>query len=103
MDVFVFPSFWEGLSVAMMEAQSAGLPCVVSDTIPKEVGMTDLVTFVSLNDSVDTWMAAIEKALDQENDRSRYPALVAAKGYDIQQNATWLQNYYVEHWKNGNL
>lgn len=100
MDVFVFPSLWEGLSVAMMEAQSAGLPCVVSDTIPKEVGMTDLVTFVSLNESIDTWIAAIEKAWSKENDRSRYPALVAAKGYDIQQNVVWLQNYYVEHWKN---
>ena len=103
MDVFVFPSLWEGLSVAMMEAQSAGLPCVVSDTIPAEVAMTDLVSFVSLKAPMADWVTRIQDVLATPKDRTCYPEFVAAKGYDIQQNAAWLQNYYVEHWKNDNL
>ena len=99
MDVFVFPSFGEGLSVAMMEAQCAGLPCVVSDGIPKEVAMTDLVTFHSLNQSIDAWVAAIETALAKGQDRTIYPAMITEKGYDIKKNAEWLQNYYLEQWQ----
>lgn len=43
MDVFVFPSLYEGLGIVLVEAQSAGLPCVVSDTIPTDAYLTDLV------------------------------------------------------------
>ena len=35
MDVFVFPSMHEGLGLALLEAQAAGLPCVVSDSVPE--------------------------------------------------------------------
>ena len=54
MDIFVFPSLYEGLGIALIEAQAAGLPCVVSDTIPKEAYLTDLVKSESLSDSPDT-------------------------------------------------
>lgn len=45
MDVFVFPSLYEGLPVTMVEAQAAGLPCIISDQIPEEcIITTNLVT-----------------------------------------------------------
>ena len=53
MDLFLFPSFMEGLSVSMVEAQCAGLPCVVSDRIPHETALTDLVSFLSLETAPD--------------------------------------------------
>jgi len=37
MDVFVFPSLWEGLPLTLLEAQAAGIPCIVSDVISEEV------------------------------------------------------------------
>ncbi len=40
MDVFLFPSFYEGLGTAFLEAQAAGLPCVISDDIPRFVDVT---------------------------------------------------------------
>jgi glycosyltransferase involved in cell wall biosynthesis len=99
MDLFLFPSFMEGLSVSMVEAQTAGLPCVVSDTIPIEVAMTDLVTFVSLKAPVSDWVLKIQEVLAKESDRTRYPAIITERGYDIQKNAEWLQNYYLEQWQ----
>lgn len=99
MDIFLFPSFMEGLSVSMVEAQTAGLPCVVSDTIPIEVAMTDLVTFVSLKAPVSDWVLKIQEVLAKENDRTQYPAIITERGYDIQKNAEWLQNYYLEQWQ----
>ena len=39
-DVFLFPSLWEGLPLSVIEAQATGLPCVISNTISKEVEVT---------------------------------------------------------------
>lgn len=97
-DVFVFPSLGEGLSVAMLEAQCAGLPCVVSDTIPKEVAMTDLVKFVSLKRSAEEWADTVLDEVNKKRDRSIYPERIMEAGYDIMRNAQWLQNYYLEQW-----
>ena len=98
-DVFVFPSLGEGLSVAMLESQCAGLPCVVSNTIPKEVEMTDLITYLPLNNQPKTWCEQILKVSQKKNNRNQYPAILIKKGYDIRKNAEWLQNYYLEQWQ----
>ncbi|MBQ3013808.1 MAG: glycosyltransferase, partial [Clostridia bacterium] len=46
MDVFLLPSIWEGLPVVLIEAQAAGLPCLVSDTVTKEANLTGLCTYL---------------------------------------------------------
>lgn len=55
MDVFLFPSFYEGMPNTVIEAQATGLPCVISDTITREADITGLVEYVSLNKSVEEW------------------------------------------------
>ena len=55
MDLFLFPSLFEGLPVVMVEAQAAGLKCVVSDTITQETDVTGRVEFVSLQESPQQW------------------------------------------------
>ena len=55
MDVFVFPSFYEGMPNTVIEAQAKGLPCVIADTITKEADITGLVKYLSLADSADKW------------------------------------------------
>ena len=55
MDVFAFPSLWEGLGIVLLEAQYNGLPCVVSEVVPKEAEISDGITSMDLNTSVQEW------------------------------------------------
>ena len=62
MDVFVFPSLFEGLSISLVEAQAAGLRCIASDSINEETFITNLVIPTSLKESPKVWA---QRALDQ--------------------------------------
>lgn len=55
MDVFLFPSRYEGFPVVLVEAQTSGLPCVCSDSITDEVIVNPNVRYISLNEPVETW------------------------------------------------
>lgn len=59
MDVFVFPSEYEGFGIVLIEAQVAGIRCVASDTIPKAVFQTELAIPMSLKDSPKQWCDVI--------------------------------------------
>lgn len=59
MDVFVFPSFYEGLPISLVEAQAIGLKCVVADHITLEVCLSDDYHLVSLSSSVSEWCKVI--------------------------------------------
>lgn len=63
MDVMVMPSIFEGLGLAAIEAQACQLPIVVSDAIPSEAVITTGVTSLSLKDSIDSWVEAIQESL----------------------------------------
>lgn len=92
-DVFLFPSFFEGLSVAMIEAQAAGLHVVASDSIARESAIvSDGVDFISLNASNEIWADAL---LTPYKRRDTYEDICRA-GYDIEENAQWLQQFYLD-------
>ena len=55
MDVFVFPSLFEGLPLVALEAQASGVYSVMADTISKEVKITDAVTFLPLDHNAKEW------------------------------------------------
>ncbi|MCB5712147.1 glycosyltransferase family 1 protein [Lactonifactor longoviformis] len=58
-DVFLLPSFYEGLPIVGIEAQASALPCILSDTISKEIDITGDVIFCSLNKSPGEWANVI--------------------------------------------
>ncbi len=59
MDAFVFPSLYEGMPLSVIEVQANGLPCVMSDSVPQDVVLTDLIRRLSLKESEDVWVQAI--------------------------------------------
>lgn len=93
MDVFLFPSLYEGLGNVITEAQAVGLQSVVSDVVPNEVKLTELVEFVPLKETAAVWA---ERVLSYNNGYVRYSrqdALIK-EGYEIQAAAKDLENYY---------
>lgn len=96
MDVFAFPSHFEGLSVASVEAQAAGLPCLISDGIPIECKKTDLVHVLPLGAGADAWGAELARlARESRETRRDMSEEIRAAGFDIAENARWLQNFYL--------
>ena len=66
MDVFVFPSFYEGMPNTVIEAQATGLPCIIADTITREADITGLVRYMSLDETADEWANAALSAISEE-------------------------------------
>lgn len=97
MDCFVFPSLWEGLGIAVVEAQASGLPCIVSDTVPRSVDIgAGLVEFLSLSVPLSFWMELINENYTERKDTTE---LVVRAGYDIKENAERMQKFYEDIWK----
>lgn len=57
-DVLLLPSLYEGLGMVAIEAQAAGLPCLLSDCVPREARLTEPVRFLSLDASLDEWASS---------------------------------------------
>lgn len=84
MDVFLFPSKYEGLPIALVEAQCAGLPCLISDVITEDVEVTDLLRRYSLEESVKLWAEEILTLGTKEREAPDYER-IRQKGFDIKQ------------------
>lgn len=92
-DVFIFPSLYEGLGIVLVEAQSSGVICIASDTITKEVALTDLVSYKSLSDDPKEWAEQIINSVNLKKriDRS---SEIRKNGYDILQESKRLEDIY---------
>jgi glycosyltransferase involved in cell wall biosynthesis len=76
MDVFVFPSLWEGLGLAVVEAQAAGLPLVVSDRVPAEATVVpELVRRLSPDAPAASWADACAAAYESRGAVTKAEAL----------------------------
>ncbi|CZR05619.1 Glycosyltransferase involved in cell wall bisynthesis [Trichococcus flocculiformis] len=98
MDLFLFPSLFEGLGIVVVEAQAAGLSCIISDQIPNEAIVTNLVEKAPLSKSSEYWA---EKAMKKTNylrkDTSKF---IKNAGYDIHDTTKWLENFYLDQINN---
>ena len=94
-DVFVMPSYWEGLPLVGIEAQASGLPLVISDTVSEEVKIIDEVYFKSLKEGANKWASFIFDVISNHIRRDTTAEIINA-GYDIKNTAQLLQEYYLQ-------
>lgn len=93
MDLFVFPSLFEGLPVVLIEAQAAGIRCIVSDRITRESDITGRLTFLPLESSPEEWSETILSSSIEHADTRQQ---LRISGYDTAATSEWLRNYYAE-------
>ena len=94
LDVLVFPSRFEGLPLTLIEAQAAGLPSLISDTITKDVIVTEgIVRQLSIEVKPELWAEKAVRLAMQPHDRTCQQERIAAAGYDIRQLAAWYQEF----------
>ncbi|MBQ8230374.1 MAG: glycosyltransferase family 1 protein [Lachnospiraceae bacterium] len=95
MDVFVFPSLYEGLPVTLVEAQASGLSCIISDHVSEECIVTrGLVTSKRLDESPTEWAEHILK--QTRRPRESHIEEIKAAGYDVLTAAKRLETFYLQ-------
>ena len=94
MDVFAFPSCREGTPLALIEAQANGLPCIISNLIPDDALLTDLVHPLSLDDD-NAWIEALIHARRYEP--AKYSSRIEAFGYSIKASLVPIYRIYRRH------
>jgi glycosyltransferase involved in cell wall biosynthesis len=93
-DCFAFPSVSEGLGLALVEAQAAGLPCVISDAIPREaIIIPELVDRVALQQELPVWMTAIERAAQRDRLPDSWQRAITTP-YHVQRSGELLEAAY---------
>lgn len=94
-DVFLFPSLYEGLPLAAVEAQASGLPTLLSDAISRMVKSSDRVQFISLEASPKEWAhEALARYGEEQGNRHDCVQQVRDAGFDIDQISKDLVKFY---------
>lgn len=93
MDVFVFPSLFEGLGIVAIESQASGLRTLCAETIPKEANITQLFKYMPLNASAEEWADLIMK-YDNGYKRENMQNEIVKAGYDIDASVKWIEKFY---------
>lgn len=94
LDVLVFPSRFEGLPLTLIEAQAAGLPSLISDTITGDVIVTEgIVQQLSIELDPKEWAERAVLLAKEQSDRTCPYESIAAAGYDIRQLVQWYQEF----------
>ncbi len=94
MDLFAFPSVFEGLGISAIEAQASGLPCIMSDNVPKLAAVSENVRSIK-TDNATEWAEVIRRYKNAE--RCSGSECVKRAGFDIKNTAENVRNIYLEN------
>ena len=93
-DVFVLPSLFEGFPISAIEAQASGVPCLLSDTITKDINITKEVNFISIS-STDKWVVELLNIKSNKN-RGINADYILSHGYDKSESGKIMSRIYLE-------
>lgn len=91
-DLFILPSKYEGLPLVGIEAQTACVPCIISNKVTDEVKITNLVEFLPLDEKV--WVDMIIEKMNTKHQREDMTKQIKEKGYDIDTEVKRLESIY---------
>ena len=95
MDMLWFPSLFEGLGNVVLEAECKGLPCLISDKVPKSTMVLENVYSFSLNETIDRWSDMLDFVLSQRvDDRFKCKLILSEKGWSVQKEVEKLELLY---------
>lgn len=94
MDVFLFPSLFEGLGIVAVEAQAASLMTIASTEVPKEAKATDYLVYVDLEQSAEEWADIVLK-YNNGYERKDMCNEIIESGFDIKTVAKKLESFYI--------
>lgn len=101
MDIFLFPSLFEGLGIVAIEAQVSGTPVICSNMLPKEVEITDICKKINLEADKTEWANSCLKFEKYEKgNSSQYKMNIINAGFDISNVAQKMQDFYQNKMKN---
>lgn len=95
-DFFILPSFFEGLPIVGVEAQASGLPCLFSDTITRQLKLTNAVQFLDIKQPSSVWCSAFAEMTKDKYYRDDFYNLVRVQGFDIADVGLKIQDIYNE-------
>lgn len=93
-DVLVMPSTSEGFPVTLIEAQAAGLKCLVSDVVTSKCNITGEMQYMSLEKEAEEWAGKVIALAKEQPDKKEMNSKVIKAGFDIKENAKWLEEFY---------
>lgn len=98
MDIFLMPSQYEGLPLVLVEAQSAGLPCLASsEAVTTQAKVSNLLHFESLRSSNIQWAQKLLYLVNDRHSRKGYADVVRNSGFDMATTASYLENFYLDN------
>lgn len=93
MDVFVFPSLYEGLGLVLIEAQATGMHCFASKgVVPKEAKVSDLLDYISIESDAKEWASQISKC---NKEKIETETSIKKAGYFIGDTSKELELFYI--------
>ena len=96
-DIFLFPSIYEGMPLSVVEAQASGLPCIISDAVTKMVNIGEDVIQLPLSKGADYWaeyLGNVKYELSRQERCERNTELITKAGYNIETEAENLMRIY---------
>lgn len=96
MDVFVFPSIFEGLGIVAIEAQAAGIPVICSEGLPPESNVTPLYKKLMLSDGAEKWALEALSIAEEPQCHSNMQQYIIDAGFDMKSTAAEMERFYLD-------